>query len=158
MCSSDLRGKGTKFTTELKVDDSISFTNDAGGTVTGTVRNIISQTELTLTAAVGGSDVTTGGIATRRRAKLQNPEQNISIFKLPNTTVSTLKTDANSGATDTNFNVRRQFVKTLTSNGDETFTAGTNETFVSQADDDFTVTIMSTGSGGTGSVGDSLNT
>ena len=153
-----VRGKGTKFTTELKVDDSISFTNDAGGTVTGTVRNIISQTELTLTAAVGGSDVTTGGIATRRRAKLQNPEQNISIFKLPNTTVSTLKTDANSGATDTNFNVRRQFVKTLTSNGDETFTAGTNETFVSQADDDFTVTIMSTGSGGTGSVGDVLNT
>ena len=153
-----VRGKGTKFTTELKVDDSISFTNDAGGTVTGTVRNVISQTELTLTAAVGGSDVTTGGIATRRRAKLQNPEQNISIFKLPNTTVSTLKTTANSGATDTNFNVRRQFVKTLTSNGDETFTAGTNETFVSQADDDFTVTIMSTGSGGTGSVGDVLNT
>jgi len=153
-----VRGKGTRFTTELKVDDSISFTNDAGGTVTGTVRNIISQTELTLTAAVGGSDVTTGGVATRRRAKLQNPEQNISIFKLPNTTVSTLKTDANSGATDTNFNVRRQFVSTLSSNGDATITAGTNETFVSQADDDFAVSIMTTGSGGTGSVGDSLNT
>ena len=90
-----VRGKGTKFTTELKVDDSISFTNDAGGTVTGTVRNIISQTELTLTAAVGGSDVTTGGIATRRRAKLQNPEQNISIFKLPYNTVKTLKTTSN---------------------------------------------------------------
>ena len=44
--------------------------------------------------------------------------------------------------TDTNFNVRRQFVKTLTSNGDETFTAGTNETFVSHAADDYTVTIM----------------
>jgi hypothetical protein len=153
-----VRGKGTKFTTELKVDDSISFTNNAGGTVTGTVRNIISQTELTLTAAVGGSDVTTSGIATRRRAKLQNPEQNISIFKLPNTTVSTLKTTANSGATDTNFNVRRQFVSTLSSNGDATITAGTNETFVSHASDDFAVSIMTTGSGGTGSVGDSLNT
>ena len=153
-----VRGKGTKFTTELKVDDSISFTNDAGNTVTGTVRNIISQTELTLTAVVGGSDVTTGGIATRRRSKLQNPEQNISIFKLPNTTVSTLKTTANSGATDTNFNVRRQFVSTLSSNGDATITAGTNETFVSQANDDFAVSIMTTGSGGTGSVGDSLNT
>ena len=33
---------------------------------------------------------------------------------------------------DTNFNVRRQFVKTLTSNGDETFTAEPDETFVSQ--------------------------
>jgi hypothetical protein len=153
-----VRGKGTKFTTELRVDDSISFTNDAGVTVTGTVRNIISQTELTLTAVVGGSDVTTGGITTRRRAKLQNPEQNISIFKLPNTTISTLKTTANSGATDTNFNVRRQFVSTLSSNGDATITAGTNETFVSHADDDFAVSIMTTGSGGTGSVGDSLNT
>ena len=153
-----VRGKGTKFTTELKVDDSISFTNDAGVTVTGTVRNIISQTELTLTANVGGSDVTTGGIATRRRAKLQNPEQNISIFKLPNTTISTLKTTANSGATDTNFNVRRQFVATLSSNGDATITAGTNETFVSHANDDFAVSVMTTGSGGTGAVGDSLNT
>ena len=153
-----VRGKGTKFTTELKVDDSISFTNDAGVTVTGIVRNIISQTELTLTANVGGSDVTTGGIATRRRAKLQNPEQNISIFKLPNKTVSTLKTTANGGATDANYSIRRQFVKTLTSNGDETFTAGTNELFSAHADGDFTVTIMTTGSGGTGSVGDSLNT
>ena len=153
-----VRGKGTKFTTELKVDDSITFTNDAGASVTGIVRNIISQTELTLTANVGGSDVTTGGIPTRRRAKLQNPEQNISIFKLPNTTVSTLKTLSNGGAVDTNFTVRRQFVKTLTSNGDETFTAGSNETFVSHANDDFTVSIMTTGSGGTGAVGDSLST
>ena len=156
--SSTVRGKGTLFTTELKVDDSITFTNDAGSTVTGIVRNIISQTELTLVSNVGGSDVTTGGIVTRQRAKLQNPEQNISIFKLPNTTVKTLKTDANSGATDTNFNVRRQFVSTLSSNGDATITAGTNETFVSQADDDFSVSIMTTGSGGTGSVGDVLNT
>lgn len=156
--SATVRGKGTKFTTELKVDDSITFTNDAGATVTGIVRNIISQTELTLTANVGGSDVTTGGIPTRRRAKLQNPEQNISIFKLPNTTVSTLKTASNGGQEDTNFNVRRQFVKTLTSNGDETFTAGSDETFVSHAADDYTVTIMDTGSGGTGAVGDSLNT
>ena len=90
--SSTVRGKGTLFTTELKVDDSISFTNDAGSSVTGIVRNIISQTELTLVSAVGGSDVTTAGVATRQRAKLQNPEQNISIFKLPHTTVSTLKT------------------------------------------------------------------
>ena len=156
--NSTVRGKGTLFTTELKVDDSITFTNDAGSSVTGIVRNIISQTELTLVSAVGSSDVTTAGVATRQRAKLQNPEQNISIFKLPYTTVATLKTDANSGATDTNFNVRRQFVSTLSSNGDATITAGTNETFVSQADDDFSVSIMTTGSGGTGSVGDVLNT
>ena len=43
-------------------------------TVTGIVEAIISQTELTLTANVGGSDVTKS-VATRRRAKLQNPEK-----------------------------------------------------------------------------------
>ena len=32
-----------------------------------------------------------------------------------------------------------------------TITAGTNETFSSQASDDFSVSIMTTGSGGTGS-------
>ncbi|RPG97288.1 MAG: DUF4815 domain-containing protein [Candidatus Pelagibacter sp. TMED165] len=153
-----LLGKGTLFTTELKVGDSITFTNDAGSTVIARIAFIESQTSATLTADVGSSDVTTAGVITRRRAKLNNPEQNISIFKLPYINVETLKTTANSGATDTNFNVRRQFVQTLSSNGDATITAGTNETFSSQADDDFSVSIMTTGSGGTGSAGDTLNT
>ena len=51
---------------------------------------------------------------------------------------------------DTNFNVRRNFTGTLSSNGDVTITAGTNETFASLASDDFTATIMTLGSGGTG--------
>ena len=63
-------GKGTNFTTDLKIGDSISFTNDAGSTVTGTVKYIVSQTELELTSAVGGSDVTTASVLTRRRAKV----------------------------------------------------------------------------------------
>ena len=150
-------GKGTNFTTDLKIGDSISFTNDAGNTVTGTVKYIVSQNELELTANVGGSDVTTASVLTRRRAKLQNPENNISIFNLPHVTVKTLKTTANGGATDTNFNVRRHFTATLSSNGDATITAGTNETFASNASDDFTVSIMTTGAGGTGAVGDVLN-
>jgi hypothetical protein len=152
-----LLGKGTNFTTDLKIGDSISFTNDAGSTITATVNYIVSQTELELTSAVGGSDVSTAAVLTRRRAKLQNPENNISIFKLPHVTVKTLKTTANSGATDTNFNVRRQFTATLSSNGDATITAGTNETFASNASDDFTVSIMTTGAGSTGAVGDVLN-
>jgi hypothetical protein len=150
-------GKGTNFTTDLKIGDSISFTNDAGGTVTGTVKYIVSQNELELTATVGGSDVTTASVVTRRRSKLTNPENNISIFSLPHTTIKTLKTTANGGATDTNFNVRRNFTATLSSNGDATITAGTNETFASLATDDFAVTIMTTGAGGTGAVGDVLN-
>ena len=155
--STTLLGKGTNFNTDLKIGDSISFTNDAGSTVTATVNYIVSQNELVLTSAVGGSDVTTAGVLTRRRAKLQNPENNISVFQLPHTTIKTLKTTDNSGSSDTNFNVRRQFTITLSSNGDETITAGTNETFASFTTEDFTATIMSTGGGGTGSVGDVLN-
>jgi hypothetical protein len=150
-------GKGTNFTNDIKIGDSVSFTNDAGTTLTGIVKYVVSQTELELTAAVGSSDVTTAAVLTRRRAKLNNPENNISIFQLPYTTVKTLKTTANSGATDTNFNIRRNFTGTLSSNGDVTITAGTNETFASLASDDFTATIMTTGSGGTGAVGDVLN-
>ena len=156
--SSQLLGKGTNFTTELKIGDSISFTNNAGSTVTATIQNVVSQTEATLTANVGGSDVSTAAVVTRRRAKLNNPEDNKLIFSLPYTTVKTLKTATNSDQTDTNFNVRRQFVVTLSSNGDEQITAGTDETFTTQATDDVVVSIMTTGSGGTGAVGDTLNT
>jgi len=153
-----LSGKGTLFNSELRINDSISFINDAGTTLTATVKYITSNTSLQLDDAVGGSDVTTASPITRRRAKLQNPENNISLFKLPNITIKTLKTTDNSGLTDTNFNVRRHFTGTLSSNGDVTITAGTNEVFSSQLDKDITVTVMTTGSGGTGAVGDVLNT
>jgi hypothetical protein len=150
-------GKGTNFTTDLKIGDTIEFKNNAGGNVTGIVKYIVSQTELELSANVGGSDVSTASVLTRKRSKLTNPENNTSIFNLPHITIKTLKTTANSGATDTNFNVRRNFTGTLSSNGDVTITAGTNETFASNASDDFTVSIMTTGGGGTGAVGDVLN-
>ena len=155
--SNNLLGKGTNFTTDLKVGDSISFTNNAGSTVTAIIKNVISQSQATLTANVGGSDVSTAAVVTRRRAKLTNPENNILIYKLPYKTVKTLKTATNSGQTDTNFNVRRQFKGDLSSNGDITISAGTNETFASLSNSDFAVSIMATGGGGTGAVGDTLN-
>jgi len=151
-------GKGTNFTIDLKIGDSISFTNDAGSTVTGTVKYIVSATELELTTAVGASDVTTAAVITRRRAKLQNPENNISVFKLPHVTVKTLKTTANNGATDTNYNIRKQFIRTLSSDGDVTITAGSNETFAAYSIDDYAVSITATGGGSsTGVAGDVLN-
>ena len=72
-----LQGKGTNFNIDLKIGDSVSFTNDAGGTINAIVQNVISQTEATLSAAVGGSDVSTASILTRKRAKLQGAENNI---------------------------------------------------------------------------------
>ncbi len=156
--SANLLGKGTNFNIDLKIGDSISFTNDAGSTVTAIVQNIVSQTQATLSADVGGSDVSTASVVTRRRAKLNNPENNLLLFNLPYTTVKTLKTTTNSGQTDTNFNIRRQFVQTLSSNGDATISAGTNETFASLSNKDYTVSIMTVGGGAsTGALGDTLN-
>jgi len=155
--SNNLLGKGTNFTSELKIGESILWTNDAGSNVTALVKNIVSQTQATLSANVGGSDVSTASLVTRRRAKLTNPENNSLLFKLPYTTVKTLKTDTNSGQTDTNFNVRRHFTSTLSSNGDATISAGTNEVFGSLANSDFSVSIMTTGAGTTGAIGDTLN-
>ena len=50
-------------------------------------------------------------VPTRRRANYKIQNKIYQYFKLPNTTVSTLKTRLTGGKTDTNFNVRRQFVK-----------------------------------------------
>ena len=153
-----LLGKGTNFTTDVKIGDEISFTNDAGSTVSSTVKYIVSQNELELTSNVGASDVTTASILTIKRAKLQNPENNISIFDLAHTTIKTLKTTDNNGATDTNYDVRRQFIRTLSSDGDVTITAGSNETFASLSTSDYAVSITATGGGSsTGVAGDILN-
>jgi hypothetical protein len=150
-------GFGTLFLTELKIGDSISFTNDAGDTITRIVESISSNTSLQLLTAVGASDVSTKTVAFRNRGKLQGSNKSISIFQLPNTRIKTLKTAANGGITDTNFNVRRHFTGTLSSNGDVTITAGTNETFPSLTEKDFTVSIMTLGAGITGAVGNVLS-
>jgi len=153
--SASVTGINTRFTTDLSVGDSISFTNDSGNTETKIVEAIISNTSLTLTSVTAAASTKT--IATRRRTKLQSSEKNISIFELPYSTIKTLKTTANSGITDTNFEVRRHFTATLSSNGDATITAGTNETFSALAELDFSVSIMTLGAGTSGAVGDVLS-
>lgn len=150
-------GFGTLFLTELKIGDSISFTDDAGDTITRIVESISSNTSLQLLTAVGGSDVSTKTVAFRNRGKLQGSNKNIAIFQLPNTRIKTLKTTANSGVTDTNFNVRRHFTGTLSANGDVTITAGTNETFPALTEKDFSVSIMTLGAGPSGAVGNVLS-
>jgi hypothetical protein len=149
-------GFGTLFNTELRIGDSITFTTDAGATVTRIIESISSNTSLQLLTAVGASDVSTKTIVFRNRGKLQGSSKNVSIFELPYSVIKTLKTTANGGITDTSFNVRRNFVATLSS-GLVTITAGTNETFVSLSEKDFYVSIMSIGSATAGAVGDILS-
>ena len=148
-------GFNTKFNSQLVIGDSISFTNNSANTETKIVEAIISDTSLILSSTAAAASTKT--IVTRRRSTIQSPEKNVSIFKLPYETIKTLKTTENSGTSDTNFSVRRHFVGTLSSNGDVTITAGTNETFSALGEKDFSVSIMSTGSGGTGAVGDGLS-
>ena len=155
--SNTVTGFGTKFNTELRVNDKLSFTTNAGTTVNKIVEAIISDTSLVFSTTVGGSDVSTKSNSNRNRGKLTDSNKNINVFKLPYENVKTLKTTANSGASDTNFKVRRHFATTLGSNGDATISAGTNETFTSLTENDFSVSIMTTGSGGTGAVGDFMS-
>jgi hypothetical protein len=143
-------GINTRFTEELNVGDSISFTNDSGNTETKIVEAIISNTSLTLSSVSAAASTKT--VATRRRTLVQSPEKNVSIFKLPYDNIKTLKTAANSGLTDTSYSARRQTVINL-SGGSETITAGTNEIFPSLDEGDYTVSVMSgSGSAVTGDV------
>ena len=150
-------GFNTRFTSELLVGDSISFTTNGGTSKTMIVEAILSDSSITLSAAVGGSDVSTKTIATRRRTKIQSPEKNVSVFKLPYENIKTLKTTANSNASDTTYTFRKHEIKTLTGDGIATFSAGVNETFADLAEGDYTISITSTGSGSAGAVGDVLS-
>ena len=110
------------FTEQLKPGDQVAFTNDAGTEVTRIVKFIDSNNSLTFTSALGSSDVTTNSPVTRQRGKLNEPEKNISIYKLPFVGIKTLKTTDNGLVTDTNFKIRRNFTGTLSSNGDISIT------------------------------------
>src|SRR6056300_1336745 len=153
--SASVTGINTKFTSELKINDSISFTNDSGNTETKLVEAIISDTSLTLTSISAAASTKT--IATRRRAKLQDANKNISIFQLPYENIKTLKTASNSNLTDTSFSVRRQFIVTL-SGGSGQITAGTNEAFpTSASDSNFVISVDEKGGSATaGETGDVL--
>ena len=86
-------------------------------------------------------------------AKLKDTEKNRAVYKLSKSTIKTLLTATNGGASDTQYTVRRQFIGTTNSSGVVTFTAGTNETFNGFAEADYTMSILTAGDG-TGSQGD----
>ena len=72
---------------------------------------------------------------------------------MPKQIIKTLLTDSNAGASDSQITIRKQFVGTTNSSGAVSFSAGTNETFVSFSSDDYSMSILTAG-GGTGSQGD----
>jgi hypothetical protein len=112
--------------------------------------DVNSSIELETETAIG--NIIQEGFVTEG-AKLKDPQKNRALFKLPKKVVKTLLTDTNGGATDTQYTVRRQFVGTTNGSGVVTFSAGSNETFVSFAEKDFTMSILTAGDG-TGAQGD----
>ena len=98
-----------------------------------------------------GDEDPSGGIIqeTNLIPRLRDPEKNNALEKLPKSVVKTLLTTDNSGASDTQYTVRRQFIGTTNSSGIVSFNASTNETFVSHAEKDYVMSILTAG-GGTG--------
>ena len=88
---------------------------------------------------------------------IKDPEKNQSLFKLPKRVIKTLLTDDNDNASDSQITIRRQFVGTTNASGVVAFTAGSNETFVSHAEKDYTMSVLTAGSGGASSQGDILS-
>ena len=65
-------------------------------------------------------------------------------------------TGTNNGESDTQFTIRRQFVVTTNSSGAVTMSAGANETFLSHSESDYTISVLTSGTG-TAKAGDIIS-
>ena len=144
-------GFGTRFTTELRIGDEITYTSDANATLTKLVESITSDSQLELTAT---STATTKVSFIRKRTKIQSPTTDRLLFKLPHNVTKTLLTGDNDSVSDTSFKIRRQFVATVSS-GAFTLTAGTNEIFTAHSEEDFIMSVTGAGASA-GAIGDVL--
>ena len=147
---------------QVFMEDADSGQNFSANFITETLTNVFadivleqdvnSSIELELETSSSGR-IIQEGFNDPTAAKLKETEKNRSIFKLPKNTVKTLLTATNAGASDTQYTIRRQFVGNTNGSGVVTFTAGTNETFLSHSEADYTLSILTAG-GGTGAQGD----
>ena len=80
-------------------------------------------------------------------ARLTDADKNNALEKLPKQVIKTLLTTNNSGTTDTQYTVRRQFIGTTNASGAVSFNASSNETFVTLAEADYVMTILTAGDG-----------
>ena len=148
---------GQNFSADIVLSDvttTESFLNidatDANGADSGDI--LLSEIErlpIGLQRAAGG-----GTGSSIRQAKLQFAEKNVGVFKMSRNVVKTHLTTANFGASDTQYTLRRQYIVTSSSVGVVTISAGTNEVFNAHSEIDYTISILSAGSGGTGQQGD----
>ena len=81
-----------------------------------------------------------------QRTRLREPEKNLLVYKGPKKVIKTHLTATNSGLSDTQYTIRKQFIGTTVGNA-VTFNAGANETFVAHAEKDYTLSILTDGGG-----------
>ena len=121
----------------------------------------VNANNTTLTIATAAQTSVTSVPIVRNRNQLRDQERNVLLRKLRKNTIKTLKTDDNNGASQTSMTFRQQFVTTTTSSGEINLTAGSNESFASNSNTDYIVTILTAGSVISGSVtaaaGDNIN-
>jgi len=140
-------GFQTDFVTELKVGDIVSFPSDTGGGLEEKRVVSISTTaqEFDIDSAIS-NEVTSVSLV-RKRAKLIDQNKNVLLRKLQKNAVKTLKTEANGGVSDSQVTIRRTFVTQANASGEVSISAGANETFNAVSNDDYTLTILTAGSG-----------
>ena len=149
-------GSGTRFLTELKIGDQITFEDNSNNTIVKIIQSIASNTEME-TVSILGSSTASKVAFKRQRTKTQFAENDVAIFKLPYDVIGTLLTQDNDGISDTSFKIRRQFVGTVSS-GTIALTAGTNEVFSAHSEIDALASVMTKGGSATaGEVGDVIS-
>ena len=131
---------GQDFTANLVLTGNVVGSLLADGTDSGGTNenaNFVSEADGTSTIA----------LETRQVGALTNSEKNIALYKLSKSAIKTLLTTANNGISDTSFTIRRQFIGTSNASGSISFTAGANETFLSHSEKDYTLNVLTAGSG-----------
>ena len=139
-------------TGQVKVGDVVTIPTGTAGATEDRVVDAVTATAISFSAAPSTDAITTANVI-RKRAKLYDTEKNLSLIKLPKNTIKTHLTASNSGASDSQYTLRKQFVASSNSSGVVTLSAGTNETFLAHAEKDYTVSILTAGSG-SGAAGD----
>ena len=102
-----------------------------------------------------GASAGTG--SAKKIAKLEQPEKNVAIFRMEKDVVKTHLTTANNGVSDTQFQVRRQYVTNASSIGVLSINAEVGETFLAHSEINYTMTILSAGVNGSAQQGDVIS-
>lgn len=145
---------------QVYMDDDDSGQDFTANFVTETAKNIFARITLEndvasfieLETATDSGTIIQEGFDTSI-AVLKDTDLNQVIFTLPKAVIKTLLTTSNAGVSDTQYTLRRQFIGTTNSSGVVSFTAGSNETFSSHSEADYTMSILTAGTG-TGVQGD----